>query len=160
MVPDRILAEAAARGTYVHKMCELHDLGKLGEFDQKFAAYLDAWIWFLEDTGFESEVTELKMHHPLYKFAGAVDNIGICKDRRIVLDKKTTYKIMPSVGPQLAAYGSMWDYHNPEMKFRERWAVQLKADGRYNLEKMKDPADFSMFLACLKIQQWKVKNNV
>jgi len=158
MVPDFRLAMAADRGTNVHKMCELHDYGTLEDYEPEYEPYLDAWIMFLEDTGFEAEIIETRLYHPVFKYAGAVDRVGMSKGKRVILDIKTTFTLMPAVGPQTAAYQEMWNKNNPHMKAKQRWAVQLKSDGTYRIERLKGVTDFSVFTSCLNIHNWRAKN--
>lgn len=158
MVPDFKMAVARDRGTNVHKMCQLHDYGLLEDFDQDYRLYLDAWIMFLRDTGFESEVIEPRMYHPKFKYAGEPDRIGWCKKKHGVLDIKTTSQLMPAVGPQDAAYLELWNYNHPDMKIKYRWAVLLKPDGTYVFETLNGVNDFSVFTSCLNIHRWRQAN--
>lgn len=157
-IPNYILAAAADRGTQVHKMCEYHDYGTLTDYEPGYQGYLDAWIRFLAESGFEVELVESKMFHPVLRYAGTVDRIGYHKGKRGLLDIKTTASLMPVVGPQTAAYEGLSVANGDEINFR--WAVQLKMDGTYKLEVMKSRNDMTIFTSCLNLHRWKERHNV
>lgn len=157
MVPSWRLDLAAERGTYVHKLIELYEFETLDEYDQELKPYLDAWIQFLADTGFVSDLIEYRVYHPQYKYAGQIDRIGHIRKKMILIDVKTTAIVMPSVGPQVAAYREAWA--SEAYQIDERWVVQLKPDGTYRRETLRGSGDFSTFLACLNIHKFKVKHN-
>lgn len=159
-VPKWLLAIAADRGTEVHTMCEYHDYGTLEEYNQGYQGYLDAWIRFLADSGFEVDLVELRLYHPAYKYAGQIDRIGSHRGKRGLLDIKTTAQLMPVVGPQTAAYEELFNINNKDQKLEFRWAVQLKPDGTYRRETLNDRTDLATFTSCLNLFRWKEKKHV
>jgi len=133
-IPERILRVAAERGSIIHRITELHDYGTLGEYDEQYQPYLDAWKTFLLSTNAEIELVELLMYHDKIKYAGTLDRIIRVKGKRILLDLKSTYKLMPAVGPQTAAYAQVFNHLNPDDPVKERWCVRLVKDGSFDLQ--------------------------
>ena len=76
-----------------------------------------------------------------------------------LIDKKTTYDILPSVGPQVAAYAEAWNETN-QPKVRRRFAVQLIPDGTYKLHECGDATDFAVFLSALTLSNWLKQHNL
>lgn len=160
-IPPSILAHACERGNYVHKACEMYLLGTLDEesLNEECAPYFEGFKRFLDETGFEPELIEQRVHHSKLMYAGTVDLGGVLppmgrkrKSHRAMIDIKTTFKLMKSVGPQTAAYADAWASSNPkELHFDERYGLQLKKDGSYKLEPMRAPTDSNTFLSCLNI---------
>lgn len=158
MVPTHILEAAKDRGDYVHKACEMVCWGTLDEdeLDPEFAPYVDAFKLFLLETGFEPVHIEERVYHPVLNYAGTLDLAGTLppKGKRknpqwCVMDIKTTAAIMPSVGPQTAAYQEAWNHcHKP--KLTHRYVVKLSAKG-YELQALTDRGDLNIFLSCLNI---------
>ena len=167
-VPASVLAAKAEIGQAVHWATELDDqddLDYLGLPDE-LRGYVDAWRLFKKQTGWITELSEQRVYSKRYQFAGTLDCIGhfesLAKVRPSVLaliDKKTTYDILPSVGPQVAAYAEAWNETNTP-KIRRRFAVQLKRDGFYNLHECGDATDWSVFLSGLTLSNWLKRNHL
>lgn len=157
-IPQHVLMAAADRGTAVHLACEYHDNGELGEVEESLQGYIDGWIQFIEDTKFEIELVENQIFHPLYRYAGTIDRVGNLAGRRVVLDIKTTKKLMPVAGPQLAAYLEAWNYSNPDFQADGRYVVQLKDDGTYVMHEHEDATDLQIFMSCISIMRWRKKH--
>lgn len=84
--------ESRERGTLVHKLCELHDLGVLDEesVDPRLAGYLAAWKSFGVKTEFVWTSVEKPLAHPLFRYAGTPDRIGISgKGIKTLIDIKS-----------------------------------------------------------------------
>ncbi len=84
--------ESRIRGTLVHKLCELHDLGTLDveSIDPKLAGYLEAWKTFCRMTEIVWTSIEKKAHHPGGSYAGTPDRRGITsKGKKILVDIKS-----------------------------------------------------------------------
>lgn len=160
-IPRSILEQAAQRGDYVHKACEMYLWGTLDEsaLEDDYRPYIEAFKRFLSDTEFEPEVIEQRVYHTKLLYAGTLDLGGILPPsgkkrtpRRALIDIKTTFKLMRSVGPQTAAYADAWASMNPkELHFEERYGLQLKKDGSYKLEPMRSASDMNTFISCLNI---------
>lgn len=156
-IPAHILQNAAERGTAVHKICELYNNGILGEFDPALAGYLEAWKNFLLMSKLEVIFSELRMFHPTLHYAGTMDIFGVCKRKKIVLDIKSSAELMPSTGPQTAAYEELVKVTLKETA-QERWGVLLRADGTFKIVKCSDRTDWATFRSCLNIEKWRAKH--
>lgn len=153
-VPASVLDAASQFGKAVHRACELDDLGELDEatLDDALLPYLQAWRKFSADYAVKWEVIETPMYHQVLRYAGTADRIGKVKGLSAVVDIKTTYELMPTNGPQLAAYAAL---HDPQMGFLlNRIGVQLKADGTYVAKPYKDPSDWPVFASLLTLRNW------
>lgn len=152
---DRPMLEPyAARGTEVHSLTEAYDLDQ--EFDpdtvdQARAGYLLAWINFRHDYGFVPLHIEHRVFHPHLYYAGTLDRVGVLRGQMSVIDIKTSAKLGPAVGVQLAAYQHAFT----EEEIEGRYAVQLCDDGSYNVIEYDNPADWDCFRGCLALYTWQ-----
>lgn len=154
-VPAHVLQAAADFGKAVHRACELDDLGDLDDLDEAtldpaLAPYLNAWRAFCADHSAQWEQIEAPVHHQALRYAGTPDRIGALRGLRAVVDIKTTAKLYPSVGPQLAAYREAAAMPT----YALRVAVQLKADGTYTKKTYTDPNDWPVFCSLLTLRNW------
>jgi hypothetical protein len=152
-VPDWQLAIAADRGSYVHKMCELYNYGTLEEYEPEYQGYLDAWVRFVSESGFEVELCEHRVYHPKHVYAGTLDYTGYLGKKRGVLDVKATATLMPAVGPQTSAYAEALKASGEKVDFR--MVVLLKPDGTYKAPPLTNRRDFATFTSCLNIMRWR-----
>lgn len=159
-VPAAVLDAASLFGKAVHRACELDDLGELDEaaLDAALVPYLHAWRKFSADYDVEWEVIETPMYHQALRYAGTADRIGKVRRFSAVVDIKTTYELMPSNGPQLAAYARL---HDPVLgNLLDRIGVQLKADGTYVAKTYKDPTDWPVFASLLTLRTWCKQHSI
>lgn len=167
-VPPAILEHARQIGTAVHRACELLDRDDLvvESLDPRLVGYVAAWRRFKEETGFVIEFNETQVFSRIYHCAGTLDRIGLLRGvagkPRALVEIKTTADFMPAFGPQTAGYHMMV----PESGLMDkrtaaamrRWAVQLREDGSYRIEQYFDPADLSVFTACLNLFHWRKRH--
>ena len=153
-VPGDVLAAAAKFGKSVHKATELDDLGQLDmrTLSEPLVPYLRAWQKFCA----EHEAMWLHIEHPVFhdtlRYAGTVDRIGSVDGNTAVLDVKSTARLYPAVGPQLAAYQKAAT--NRGIVTTHRYSVLLKPDGTYDLHCHSNGADFSVFASLLTLRTW------
>jgi hypothetical protein len=69
-VPSQTLEEAAARGTAVHRILELYDMGQLAECPEWATEYLDAWKKFKTEMDVKILACEMRVFHDKFWFAG------------------------------------------------------------------------------------------
>ena len=161
-IPKHILDRAAARGQYIHTMCEYHLWNTLDEstVDPKYLCYLTAFKAFLQESGFKAEHIEERVYHERLKYAGTSDMIGELpgkrgKKNRAIIDIKTTFKLLRAVGPQTAGYGDAWNsMTDEELHVKTRWGLQLKKDGTYKLKLYNSRNDSNIFRSCLAIHNF------
>jgi len=167
-VPADVLRRKAELGTAVHLATEFDDEDDL-DYDalpEIVRGYVDGWRKFREQTGWVTELSEQRVYSARYRYAGTLDCVGhfgrmktVRPSVKCLVDKKATYTIMPSVGPQVAAYTEAWNETNTP-KVRRRFAVQLKPDGNYKLHECGDATDFSVFLSGLTLLNWKARHKL
>lgn len=140
-IPRRILDKASARGTYVHKMLELYDLGTLDEeqLPAEYRGYLDAYRDFCRVSGFRVGHIENRRYHLGRHYAGTFDRTGffevpgvaVSTVRPIMLDFKTG-EIQDGHFLQLVAYTNLLP---DPLRFRSI-ALQVSANGRYRVHEV------------------------
>jgi len=161
-VPDIFMERARERGSMAHLACEYHDLNQLDldSVDEVVMPYLQAYIKFLDETGFEPVGIERPYLHPILGVAGTPDRWGIFRKLKgkplAVLELKTTAQIYKATGVQLSGYREILRANGIEATLR--YAVQLKGDGTYKLQNFTDPLDDAMFHAMLTSHLWRKKH--
>lgn len=162
-VDPGVLARAAELGTAAHKMIELDCKGDLDEetLHEALIPSLQAWRSFLATSGFTIIANEQRVHSLRYAYAGTLDLFGMLNNRLCLIDAKRTASVPRSAGPQTAGY---------EIAFREtdlakeygvtpttpidRYALHLKAGGKWALVPFKNKNDSRVFLGALTCTQW------
>jgi hypothetical protein len=159
-IPAAVLQKAAERGTKVHKAVELHLEGDLDELslDPDIADYFYAFVRFERETGYRPRASEMRVHSSKFNFAGTLDLFGPDprgSKKSAIVDIKTSRQLMPTVGPQLAAYERAYKEESGEKREYLRYGLLLKPDGSYELHPYTGTADFSVFLACLTVHNFR-----
>lgn len=159
-IPEAVLRKAAERGTKVHKAVELHLQGDLDELslDPAIADYFYGYIKFERELGYRPRHSELRVHSAKFKFAGTLDLEGPDPKnakRDAVIDIKTSRELMPTVGPQLAAYERAHQEGTGSKKKYRRYGLLLTPDSDYQLHEYTDSTDWSVFLACLTVHNYR-----
>lgn len=158
-VPVPVLRAAAAFGTAVHRACELDDLGRLDEarLDAALAPYLHAWRSFCREHRARWRLVEAPLYHASMGYCGTVDRYGLLGDEEVVVDLKTTSRLYPSVGPQLAAYHNAIERCSPHTR---RLAVRLQASGRYEVREYCSAQDWAVFASLLTLRTFCQQHGV
>lgn len=146
--------DARLRGTYVHLTCHLYDKGTLDEDELSPALqpYLDAYILFKKETGFQVNESEVPCYHPQYLYAGTPDKIGTMNGAAALIDLKSG-DIQPWCALQTAAYEL---FYPNSMK---RFGVQLTSEGKYKMIPFTDRTDRNIFLSAMACRNWKINHN-
>ena len=161
------LKKAQEGGKKAHEMCELDDNGwaEFYTFPEELMGYLVGWRAFKAAVGATILCTERKVWHPVHGYSGTFD--GFLRDRNGVhwfIDRKT--------GPedeaheiQLAGYWEAVKVSAPEIlppgtgidmiRFA---AIHLHVDGTFTIAPHNAKRGWPLFLACLQLFQWKLKN--
>ncbi len=165
-VPLSLLEEAAERGKRVHAaiatMIDAEVRGDEAWCPDDEVGYINAFLRFRTDTGFEVIENEYPVLSKRYRYAGTLDLFGIIETSLCLLDLKTG--VIPEwTGLQTAGY---------EMALREtkmghwkldpndpiqRYGLQLKPDGTYKLKRFETFSDRADFLASVRVAQYKLK---
>jgi hypothetical protein len=151
--------EVLARGTYVHQAIALDAEGVLDEdtLDPQLVPYIHGWRAFLAESGYEIEHWEQRVCDPVLGYAGTLDGIlrhpASSPRRRLLIDVKRG--LYPSAGPQTAAYKRLaLKFYDTPMAI-DRAVVELPGDGRYRLTQLDDRDDEHVFLAALRIVNFR-----
>lgn len=143
--------ESADRGTRVHAAVQaFHQDGAVP--DDHTASFFDAYLAFQMDAGFDIDAAEERVCDPLLGYAGTLDLRGRFRSQMSgvdLIDIKTG-TVPEHVGYQTAAYARLIT-GTP----KRRWALHLKATGRYALVPQIKRTDESVFLAALLVAQAK-----
>lgn len=154
---ETMLKPYADRGTAVHTLTELWDSTTPAKFDTEavdpaIAGYLLAWQNFRLDFDFTPTHIEHRVFHPRLWYAGTIDRVGYVRGQLSILDIKTSAKLGPAVGVQLAAYQHALE---SEEEVTGRYAVQLADDGTYRVVEYVNPLDWDCFRGCLALHTWQ-----
>jgi hypothetical protein len=167
-VPGPILAEAQARGTYVHQVLHylLEDDYDLADCEARFRGYVESALQYIEALGKRplrdpdsgaAQAVEWRFWHRRRMFAGTIDWLGWDRDEVLSIDDWKTGEPSDVAAPlQTAAYEAgvrdvllpvlLPDYRGP---IRRR-AVKLFRDGRRGRpDPYTDPRDLPQFYAAL-----------
>lgn len=166
-IPNGIMAEARARGTYVHQVLHayLEDDFDVDDCDPRFRGYLDSAIAYLaearikplRDSDGKAIAVEYRFWHYARRYAGTVDYIAVDNDGALaIMDFKTGNPLDVATPLQTAAYELgvrdclLPTLANPYTGPIRRRAIKLDRDGsRARVEPYNDPRDLSMFLCAL-----------
>lgn len=161
-IPTNILRKASERGTAVHRVTELDDAGTLdyATLDESLMGYLMAWHRFKDEKKPEIFDAEVPGHHPKLLYAGTRDRRLRIGKKVGVLDIKSSYMLMPTTGPQTAAYKEIFNATADKADLLAcRWGLKLKPDGTYELHEYRDPGDWNTFVSCLNATRFIEKHN-
>lgn len=118
-VPPFVLERAAIKGTAIHDLTEFYDDDDLDftTVPEEYSGYLSEYIAVKEELGMEVLESERRVFSEEHWYAGTLDRIVTLKrpisvdgtvvippDEPVLLEIKSTYSLMPTTGPQTAAY--------------------------------------------------------
>ncbi len=154
-VPEDVLEAARERGTAVHKATQYFDEDDLDEekLDPQTAGYLAGWKSFVADSRVKFTAIEAMGSHPLHRYAGTVDRIGVIASLDWIIDIKTAAASHPVWDLQSSAYAHL--FGKPSAK---RGTVQLRPDGKYKFCEWKDPAAWPTFLSLVTLFNWGMRH--
>jgi hypothetical protein len=150
-----LMQRAANFGKAVHLATELWDKGTLdmATLDPELVPYLEGWRQFRTEHPGEILANEQPICSYKYRFGGTMDRIICAPVGPCLYDIKTGTTLDAGTGPQTAGYSlAAWEYLG--IKIKNRWCIQLTADG-YKLHQLKDPADLPAFLSALNCFNWR-----
>ncbi len=128
---DKILQEAAARGSRIHEAIETLLLGK--EVDWVDGYSLDEWKMIARFTDFYNEHkpeiigVEVVIVSDTVGAGGTLDMVAMLDGERWLIDTKTGKGIYDSHYVQLATYAKMWNEKYPDEPIRRIGALHLSA---------------------------------
>jgi hypothetical protein len=144
------------RGTRIHELCELYDLGVLEDdmIDYDVLPYIEGYKKFRVDSGFVPTEIEKKVCSQLYWYAGKLDRKGILNGKSALIDLKSG-RPTPADALQTAAYVQADDEMTGLSEYTYRYALYLKNNGSYRLTEHTDRNDINIFLAATALYRWK-----
>ncbi len=168
-VSERVLNDAADRGTIAHLVCDLiesHDItmADIVAKEPEYVGYAEAWNKFLDSAPFPVKSSFPKIEERLcsakYGFAGTIDRIYIgtnaVTNEVNIVDIKTGVPL-PIHDIQLAAYEQIV---REEMDIRghiRRHIVYLDKSGTYRSTECTSKQDIGIFLAALQCHKFKLR---
>lgn len=127
-------AEAAWRGSEVHRLCAIDDRNGLDmrTVPASLCGYVRAWRKYRQDSGFSHSLIEWRVDDLKHGYSGRLDRVGFRNGATFttILDIKTSQNgaVADYVKYQLVAYAAALG-----REMYERMAVSLKPDGTYNV---------------------------
>jgi hypothetical protein len=152
-IPRATLEAKRDLGQRVHFACQLDDEDDLDEVsvEPDVAPYLSAYRKFRRETGATVVLNEQRVVEPRLRYAGTLDRVIRLDGVKWLVDLKTSFTTPISAGPQTAAY--LRALADPSVLHRA--ALRLRADGSYRLDPLTGADDWSAFMACLALHQFK-----
>jgi len=141
-------------GSVVHKTCELHDKGRLGDFDERVAGHLEAWKSFSSSFG-NFDVIEEPLYSRTYQFCGTPDRALFSNGCLIEIKtgQHANWHALQTAAQQILIE------ENYKIKIKKRVVVQLK-DGAFNVKEYKSPSDKIVFIGATHVWHWKRNHNL
>jgi len=149
---QRFVEHARELGETVHEWCDYMDEGATDVeslADSEILPYVLAYQRFREEHRPEWDVIEGS--YATEEFAGTVDRMGEIGKESVILDIKTPRKAEAHWGIQLSAYQILTGRSECAL-----YALLLSSDATYRLIPYQPEPD--VFLAALKVAQWKLAN--
>lgn len=163
-VSEEVLERKSELGREVHRACHLHNIDKLGAYDDRVKPRLHAWISFKE------ACKTFRLISSEYQCVATVNGMpyGMQLDCNAMINGHDTIveykigKIYPHHAVQAAGYAAGTphpQYTAPLARFtaRKRVVVELKENGNFHAEWYEDKSDFNVFCSLLHIASWKGK---
>jgi hypothetical protein len=143
------------RGTFVHRACELADMGELDpeSIDPAIQTRVDAYWRFRNESEFQPEIIEKRFTHSRYQYTGQIDRAGELNGKKILLDIKSGVE---SVTDNLQG-GAYWGLlEDAKIQVFRVHVLYLKEDGSYRLTEVENIRKmFNVFLAALTLFNFK-----
>jgi hypothetical protein len=159
-IPRATLERKIAIGHAVHLASTFIDADALDEdsVDPAISGYLDGYRLFLQEKRPTYRLSETRLAHPLYRYAGTPDRLATIDGLTGPLDLKSTVELYPHVGIQLAGYELLLESNGFLADVREgqfaRFALQLTPDGKYRLRAYESTFDAPAFMGLLAVHRW------
>ena len=128
-VDAQTLANAAAYGSAVHRMCERYDT--LGEYPDN--EDLHAYVGLKNENELNHKASEYLVSD-LEHYASCIDKVYVVDEHTVdIADIKTTYKFDKEyVSWQLSVYAYLFERQNPAIKVRNLYGLHLRrGEGKF-----------------------------
>lgn len=143
---------ARHRGSRVHKALEFMIEGTLdlNSIDPRIQGYLDAYVRYVEDTGFLCSEVERRVWSLPLRCGGTLDQLGDLRGKTVILDTKTGV-VGPATGLQLTGYADLYRQETGIM-VDTLIGLQLKPDGTYRARPFKP--NFKTWRSVIDVAWW------
>lgn len=133
---DFMSEEAKNRGTAVHEACELADSG-FEVTNTELNCYINAYMAFKNTAKFKTMLSEYKVYHEIYGYAGRADKVGRFdgNPEAAIIDIKTGLP-QPTDALQVFAYATA--YTHMTRQGVNPWVLYLRPDGTFKLRKVRE----------------------
>ncbi|MBQ4447399.1 MAG: hypothetical protein II897_03805 [Clostridia bacterium] len=129
-VDEKILNEAANRGTAIHNAIENYILYGVKDVPECYEGYFEAFRTWYKDMNPEPLATECRVYHKSLLYAGTADLPCLIDGKRILVDHKTSATVNRMLtGVQLEAYSKAYESHG--FRFDGKAILHLMPTGKY-----------------------------
>lgn len=159
-VNPAVLEAAREFGEHVHQAINFYNRGALDQeaLDPELLPYVLGWQKFLEESGAVVIASEQPVAHPTLGYAGTPDLVLSWGKRVVIPDIKATATVPATVGPQTAAYAQAYAA-TYSCRPPQRYCIHLTPN-QYRSHVRVESSDWSIFLSCLNIFQWRKRNGI
>src|SRR5882724_6992190 len=153
---------AAQRGTALHRATELLELGTLdwATVDPIVLPYVRCYERFLREYSlFQVDAREQRVYHSTLRYGTTLDRSGVLSAEPSIVELKTSAKVEPWMGVQLA-FHAMADRRADDTPMNrrhyQRVVLHLQPDTvrQYHLVPFNDPADFAAAEHAVGLARW------
>lgn len=159
-IDDRFYTELARqRGTAAHLAIHFLEKGTLDPFsvDPIVEPYVESYKGFKRISGYKVLYHEKLVYHPIYRYAGSLDSVGLLNGKEVIIDFKTG-DVQAWAGIQIAAYNACLPPCSTG-GIRKRFGLRLYGDGQPGrLEPFEDNQEEAIFLGNVADYYWKLKH--
>lgn len=162
-IPNDVLDWKSQIGTAVHEATVLFDANDLDmdALDPNIRGYVEAWRRFRGGTNAKMIMTETRVYHPTYNYAGTVDRVLELPGRGLVIGEiKCTAQPHAIHKLQTAAYlaAIQAGLSFAIKKKPKRACIYLRPDGHYRFAEHNDHrGDLATFAGMLQVYNWMKK---
>ena len=154
-IDNRVLEVAASRGTAVHNAIELWNDMQVEDIPEEFYGYFGAYKDWFEERKPIIDASELRMFHPILRYAGTCDLLCTIDGEKVLVDYKTSSKVIDKAYRlQMEAYKMMLE--KAGIKIDRKVCLHLQKNGKFkeHIYPAKDPESVKVFNACLEIYRY------
>lgn len=157
-IPPAVLEKARQEGVQIHKMVELDCRQELDEstLPEWIEPHFAAWRKFVAHKRIEVLLSEHRVYHPTFDYAGTLDLLVYMDGELSLIDIKRSFAGGKAIGVQLSGYAAPVTMEMGRQKRPiRRYGLRLKPNGEPQLREFYNPTDWNVFLACLTIRNFK-----
>lgn len=160
-IPPERLAKAQHFGNAVHKMLELHDIGRLNmdKLDINLFPILNQWMELKAQNNVQIHAIEAKIFNRMYMFAGRLDRFVDWNGQLAIVDFKTSVAENPLTKIQLAGYQIALE-SMIKQKVKARISIRFGIGKQPIVTQYTDANDARIFTAMLTVVNFGLKEKL